>query len=382
MDKKIKIAQFNLTSHGGGSSTVFNNLINIFKDYHLVEKYCIYGKSDKNFNLNKFLHRIDNFFSLLFFNSYINISLNIIPTCNVSWINRSDIDILHFHWVYFNFFSIFDYPKIKKPIVWTLHDRWVVNSFNHIDNDNKTNNFLIEKLHQLKNKNLIKANIDFVCPSKWLYNKVLEKNLFPKKRVHQIYNSIDVDFWMNNDYLETGLFETNKHNTKVLFVTNEKLENKNKGFSILSKILDSSKYNNLSFEIVGQNIGNFKHEKIQSFNFHGRLDKYKLKKLYENSDMLILPSLKENLPTVLIESISCSCPVVAYNSGGVSEIVKDKVNGVLVHNYKADEFLNAINYIKNNLNILKFNCRSSVVNKFSHKTAFQNYLKLYEKIID
>jgi len=49
-----------------------------------------------------------------------------------------------------------------------------------------------------------------------------------------------------------------------------------------------------------------------------------------NCDLLVLPSLSEGSPKVLIEAMAAAKPVVATNVGGIPEIVKDGVNGLLV----------------------------------------------------
>lgn len=47
-------------------------------------------------------------------------------------------------------------------------------------------------------------------------------------------------------------------------------------------------------------------------------------------DVFILPSLSEGLPISLLEAMSAGIPCIASRVGGVAEIIKDNINGILV----------------------------------------------------
>lgn len=384
MDKRVKVGVYNFSSTAGGSSSVAETLRKVLGSNYDITFYSVYGKSKKRFHLNQILHRIDNLISLLLFRTYKNVSINVIPTNNPSWVNSTDADIIHFHWIHFNFFSFWDILKIRKPIIWTLHDAWVVNRFGHLeDKTSKRFSSLVSNLHNMKLSSLQKANIEFVCPSKWLFEKLKATGVFPEGKIHQIYNPIDVDFWVNDNYLANQVFHRHRADEiRILFVSNEKIENVNKGFQMLEEISKLAKIWNTSiiFEVVCPINAPLKLND-HSFIFHGRKNKTELRDLYRRVDMLILPSIIENLPTVLIEALSTSCPVIAYNSGGVSEIVEDKVNGILVNNYKAGEFLKGINQVMDNLELFKSKSRPSVCEKFDYFSAHKLYSEIYESII-
>src|SRR5215211_621078 len=48
------------------------------------------------------------------------------------------------------------------------------------------------------------------------------------------------------------------------------------------------------------------------------------------SDVFVLPTLGDALPTVLIEALAAEIPIIASNVGGVPEIIENEVNGLLV----------------------------------------------------
>lgn len=383
MGKRIKVGVYNFSSIAGGSSTIAETLRKVLESNYELTNFSVYGESKKQFYINRILHRIDNLLSLILFRTYKNVSVNVIPTNNAFWVNNTNADIIHFHWIHFNFFSFWDIRKIRKPIIWTLHDAWVVNRFGHLeDKTSKLFPSLITLLHNMKLDRLQKANIEFVCPSKWLCEKVKAAGVYPEEKIHQIYNPIDIDFWVNDNYLVDQSFQNEENVVSILFVSNEKIENVNKGFPLLVEISELAKSKGISivFEVVCP-ISSPLNLDDRSFNFHGRKNKTELRDLYRRVDMLILPSLIENLPTVLIEALATSCPVIAYNTGGVSEIVEDEVNGILVKNYEAGEFLKGINQVKNNLKSFKSQARPSVCNKFDYSSAYKRYSEIYKSVI-
>lgn len=53
---------------------------------------------------------------------------------DIDYINNSDYDLIHLHWINHDMISIEDIKKIKKPIVWTMHDSWVFCGTEHHPN--------------------------------------------------------------------------------------------------------------------------------------------------------------------------------------------------------------------------------------------------------
>jgi len=63
------------------------------------------------------------------------------------------------------------------------------------------------------------------------------------------------------------------------------------------------------------------------------------------SDLIVLPSLEEGLPVVLLEALALARPVVATAVGGVPEVVKHEETGLLVPPRDADELARAMLYL-------------------------------------
>ena len=63
--------------------------------------------------------------------------------------------------------------------------------------------------------------------------------------------------------------------------------------------------------------------------FTGALTSNEVKKELSQSSIVVIPSLWENYPTVVLEALAAGCAVAASNRGGIPEIIKDGVNGLL-----------------------------------------------------
>ena len=57
------------------------------------------------------------------------------PSSLLKYINRSDADIIHLHWVNAEMISVEQIGKIKKPIVWSFHDLWPLSGVKNISNE-------------------------------------------------------------------------------------------------------------------------------------------------------------------------------------------------------------------------------------------------------
>ena len=88
--------------------------------------------------------------------------------------------------------------------------------------------------------------------------------------------------------------------------------------------------------------------------------------VYSALDVFVLPSRSEGLPRVVIEAMAHKLPVVCTNVGGSSEIINDKVNGLLIEKNSVIALYNALEFLLKNtdvrMNIIKNT--SIIKNKF------------------
>ncbi|WP_286761123.1 glycosyltransferase family 4 protein [Salegentibacter sp. UBA1130] len=103
-----------------------------------------------------------------------------------------------------------------------------------------------------------------------------------------------------------------------------------------------------------------------------------------HADALLLPSKIEGLPGVILEAMYNQTPVIAYNVGGVSEIIENNITGKLVSFGDEDSFSNAVREIKNNpylTNLMVKNALKKVSENYKNTDIKELFLKSYREII-
>ncbi|TLD96181.1 glycosyltransferase [Helicobacter jaachi] len=106
--------------------------------------------------------------------------------------------------------------------------------------------------------------------------------------------------------------------------------------------------------------------------------------VYNACDVFIQPSLAENLSNVIMESLACGTPVVAFDIGGNADMISHKVNGYLAQALDTKDLARGIEWILTHAdyNMLANNARQSVMDKFQSSHIAKKYLHTYSTLIE
>ncbi|GIV35630.1 MAG: hypothetical protein KatS3mg032_0009 [Cyclobacteriaceae bacterium] len=103
--------------------------------------------------------------------------------------------------------------------------------------------------------------------------------------------------------------------------------------------------------------------------------------LLQSAKILVLPSVIEGLPGVILEAMYCKIPVVAYAVGGVPEVVKNRVTGWLVQAGDEAGFVNAVNEVlqldAGKLTEITDRAHQQVVSGFNNKAITKKFVEVY-----
>lgn len=101
----------------------------------------------------------------------------------------------------------------------------------------------------------------------------------------------------------------------------------------------------------------------------------------EYVDLFMLPSNYEGLPMVIIEAMSLAKPIISSNVGGISEIVRNGINGFTVNN-TPECFVNKIRYVLEDRHVYSNYSKASFElfrDKLTVNTMVEKYLEIYNK---
>ncbi len=318
-------------------------------------------------------------------------------------------DVINLHWVsYFQSVeSIASLLSLHKPVVWTLHDQWAFTGGCHYSAGCEKYTQQCERCPQLlddsdrlpemilKNKlNYFDRSLVIVSPSNWLAQCTRKSTVFKNCRIEVIPNGLDIDtFRPTNKVQAKKDLSINPETTTILFgaISHTK---KRKGFQQLCKAFDYCHKSEKFAELIrtgkvrimtfGTADSLMKEVGIPAVSFGHTNSDERLAVIYSAADFMVLPSLEDNLPNIMVECLSCGTPVIAFETGGVPDAVKHNQTGYLAATFDTDEMGSYILDMLFRPEIRKrmsSNARELAENHFSMQMQTNGYLKLFNDLI-
>jgi glycosyltransferase involved in cell wall biosynthesis len=297
-------------------------------------------------------------------------------------------DVIHLH-AFYNLLKLDVLNQLSEvaPLVITMHDQRVFTGGCHYSGNCEGYKRVcvscpqVHKVFQQAPIKQMKKGKDtfnslneavIISPSQWLANLASESALLCKNRIEVLNNPVPAIFTPNprdkvedNERLVVGFISENLHNPY-------------KGFQVLVDALNRLPQ---SFEIEVKFMGK---GSIPIF-----LDRIKASQSHLNNpagiareirscDAIIVPSLQDNSPSVISESIMCGVPVIGSRVGGITEIVTE-FNLPSFEKGDSEQLSKILLNFKSNKQF-----QSGVqgeISKFSYEISATKHLKLYKSIL-
>ncbi len=320
-----------------------------------------------------------------------------------------EADIIHLHWINHGFLNpkmLAQLDLLDKPVVWTFHDSNAFTGGCHVRYDcehfhkqcgncpilkSSSPEDLSHKNWKKKQKAYSILNFKVIAPSLWMLKSIKESSLLGIRPSFHIPNTLEIDIF--KPYVKAEAKSILKIDAKKFVILSGFMPSKNdkhKGTPYLIEALQAfAQIPGIDPKQVELVIFGNKDEKNAlelpfKVTYLGTITKDEhLAKCYSAADAFILPSLEDNLPNTVLESLACATPVVAFKTGGIPDMVQHQVNGYLAEYKNAKDLAKGLYFIYNHpepLNLQK-ESRKIVLDKFSPRVIAEQHIKLYQEIL-
>jgi glycosyltransferase involved in cell wall biosynthesis len=306
-------------------------------------------------------------------------------------------NIINLHWVagFLDYLSFF--KNCSKPIVWTLHDMWAFTGGEHYneehlgitqqgkpklralsDEELKISNRNLDYIAAALNKDV---NLTIVAPSVWMANEAKKSKIFNKRKVLHIPNGIDSSIFKPRDKeFSKAILNIPRDKKAILFVADNVKDNR-KGFAFLQRAFQKITEDKYILCAIGK-LGNHESKAGNIYELGHIYDERLMSIAYSAAEVFVIPSLMDNLPNTVLESLMCGTPVIGFPVGGIPEMIEDGKNGYLAEEISVDALAEVINKFIINCEYLNRDAIwKDAVRKYSQEQQANAYSELFKAIL-
>jgi len=335
---------------------------------------------------------------------YEAFSYSRLPVKTPAKFNRGKPDVLHLHWIA----QLFDYPSFfascdnDLPIVWTLHDmnpltggcHYACDCRNFLEecgncpqlNDHRSPSDLSHENWKTKWSAIKDKTIHVVADSYWLERQARESSLFSQaKSFRTIHYGIDTGLVHSRNQTICRAALQIPEDAFVLCYGASDVENPRKGLQEL--LLALTHLQNLRIVVLVFGAGGplaTNHLPNTDFRWLGQIGSPEiLSILYSASDVFVIPSLHEAFGQTALEAMACGCAVVGYSTGGVPDLVRPGITGLLADTGNSLQLAEKLQWMMEHAeerNQMGSEGRRIAEQEFSTDLQARKYLDLYKSV--
>jgi glycosyltransferase involved in cell wall biosynthesis len=218
-----------------------------------------------------------------------------------------------------------------------------------------------------------------VAPSRWMAQEA-QAGLWASHRIEVIPYGLPLNVYRPLDRAFAREALGIRVRGPVLMLAADDLAERRKGMSVFLDALRFVSQRPLTLLTIGA--GSLTYDENEIFPFHLAYvqDEHRKTLAYNAADIFVHPAPVDNLPIVVMESIACGTPVVAFPIGGVSDLVRPEQTGWIADAVSAQALASEIQQAVNDLDRgidLRPTCRRVAETEFDIDLQARRYLELY-----
>jgi glycosyltransferase involved in cell wall biosynthesis len=274
-------------------------------------------------------------------------------------------DLVHLHWIAHGFARLESLARLTRPVVWTLHDSWAFTGGCHLPFEctryrqacgacpalgSRAERDLSRRVFERKRAAWRDTAFTVVTPSRWLAACARSSALLGQARCEVIPNGIDLDRFRPGDRAAARARLGIASDRRVLLCGGADIaRDPNKGLTLLVAALDGlPPERRATFEVLlfGTRPGDRLPASVVPMRDLGYVaDEAALAQAYAAADVFVAPSLHENLPNTVLEAMACGIPCVAFDLGGLPDLIGHEREGWLARPGQADDLARGIAWV-------------------------------------
>ena len=315
-------------------------------------------------------------------------------------------DLVHLHWITGGFVNVGALRKYRLPLVWTLHDMWAFTGGCHYDD--ACGRFLSgcgscpvlgsQSSYDLSSLNFRRKArayrdlpLTIVTPSRWLGERARKSRLLAGFPVSVIPNAIDTDCFrpLPKDAAR-DLLGLPKGRRLILFGAAHGGDEPRKGFSHLQSALRVLADGGAAMRFMAVIFGASRPKEppnpgVECIYVGNLKDDVSLAALYAAADVFVAPSIQENLSNTVMEALACGTSCVAFDIGGMPDLIEHRRNGYLARPFDAADLAEGMRWILDNdqrRQELSLRARQKVIEEFAMPVVARRHLELYRRVLE
>lgn len=313
-------------------------------------------------------------------------------------------DVIHLHWWNQGFLSLQNLEVLGrsgKKIVWTLHDMWAFTGGCHYDwgcggfSDScghcpylrfPSDRDLSNQVWKRK-KNLYPAGMEIVTCSKWLAEQARVSSLLGRYSITDIPNPIDTEQFKPASQTEKQAFRERfglAPDTRLILFAAMNIKNPFKGFTYFREALNELRdLENTAVVVVGKSDpADFEGVTLPLVQPGLIQSATEMAAVYAACDVFVIPSLEENLPNTIMESLACGTPAVGFKTGGIPEMIEHGVTGLVSPAKNSSQMARDIRQVLEEPEkraAMGQNARNKVLTEYAEPVIARRYMEVYQR---
>ena len=314
-------------------------------------------------------------------------------------------DVLNLHWIadFVDLQSLFSFLPHHLPIFWRLSDMNALTGGCHFDDGcgryasacgfcpqlgSTDPNDLSRQIWRRKQavfESVEPTRLHIIALNRWMAETARRSPLLAKFPVTIVPNGVDTEVFQPHDMRKAREFLGIPQDPRVVLFAAEAVSNRRKGLALLmSALTQLQKSENLLLLSVGRGAPKMSTD-IPHLHLTHVDDDRRLAAIYSAADLYVIPSLQDNQPNTVLEAMACGTPVVGFAVGGIPDMVRPGITGLLASAGDLVGLATAITELlrcRDKRTSMGAACRRVVVGEYTRELQVERYVALYRAVLE